>query len=498
MTSRAEEKGPAGTQALGRALALLEQLTVGREHSLSALADAVGLPRPTAHRLLAALAASGLVERGSGQSYRIGRGAVELGYRAQRLQPGSQPRGTPFGAAQAVLNESGQWRDWSGYLLPTHYGASHEREYYAIRSSVGIIDVSPLFKYDFVGPGAIDLAQRVFTRDFATCRVGQVRYTCWCDDRGKLIQDGNVVRLAEDHLRVTAAEPSLRWFEDCAVGLEVDVRDCSSELAALAIQGPNSAALLSACLDGIDLGRLRYFRGAGARFAEHEIYLTRTGFTGDLGYELWIERAIARELWDALLAEGRSFGARPVGLAALDLARIEAGLVLIDVDYVSALAAKTPSLESSPFEAGLGFTVSFAAGNDFVGRSALEDEKSREPSWLLRGLEVGFATLDGIFRARGLRPTVVGEPPCRERQPVMLDGVQVGQVTSQVFSPLLRSHLAIVTLEASKIGTAQAVELELMIDSERVPVPAQLCALPFFDPERKRVLPSLETSGTPK
>ena len=439
--------------------------------------------------------AEGLAERGSGSSYRVGSGCVDLGHTAKLLRPGSQPRATPFGSRQAALTESHQWRDWSGYLSPSSYGNSHEREYYAVRTSVGVIDVSPLFKYEFVGPDALALAQRLFTRTFAKCRVDQVRYTCWCDDRGKLIQDGNVVRLAEDRFRVTAAAPSLRWFEDCAHGLDVEVVDRSVELAALAVQGPNSAALLHECLDDIDVAALKYFRGASATCGHHQLYVTRTGFTGDLGYELWMDADAAPAVWDHLFEMGDRFRALPVGLAALDQVRIEAGLVLIDVDFVSVHAAKTPRLESTPFEAGLGFTVSFVEGNDFVGRSALEQHRSEETQWVLTGLEVGFAELDAAYRARGLRPEIVGQPPCRERQPLMLGDAQVGQVTSQVFSPLLRSHVAIVTLEASKVRSVTSVEIELMIDSERVRLPALLRKLPFFDPERKRLLPDLSLTS---
>lgn len=481
---------PQGTQALQRALSLLERLRLGPA-GLAELADGEGLARPTAHRLLAGLESRRLVER-QGVLYAAGPGLVAWGARAALTRAGSWPAVTPLFERQVTDNESLAWRDWAGHAAPVHYEPEFHREYWAIRQSAGILDVSPLYKYEFFGADAEVLAQRLLTRDVSRCRVGQVMYGCWCNDDGDVLQDGNLWRLGEQHFRLSAADPSLRWFEDCASDLDVEVRDTSRELAALAVQGPRSHRILEQ-LFGVSVGDLGYFRGTSLNWRGGEIGLTRTGFTGDLGYEVWIPGARAEEVWDALLAVGREHGALPAGLAALDAVRIEAGLVLIEVDFFSAAHCLLDERKSTPYDLGLGWTVKLVDGNDFVGRRALE-QRARE--WTVCGLEVTWPELERHYRARGLRPQMVGHGADRTAVPLRLEGEVVGQVTSRFFSPLLKRHIGLCSIRLEAFGLegdardqllhGRAVELELDIERERVAAVARLCALPHYDPPHKR------------
>src|SRR4030095_6923270 len=233
------------------------------------------------------------------------------------------PVGTPFHARTFALCESLNYRDWSGYYTVSAYEAHHEHEYNAIRNAAALIDVSPLFKYVVSGPDAKTLVNRIITRDVDGIAMGQVFYTPWCDEHGHVIDDGTVSRLDEQRFRWTAAEPNLRWFSQTAHGLDVARDDVSERLAALALQGPTSAQVLRACSD-IDVDRLKYFRVTSGRLGDVPVDVSRTGYTGDLGYEIWIPAEKALVVWDALVNDGRSFDVQPAGMLALDVARVEA------------------------------------------------------------------------------------------------------------------------------------------------------------------------------
>src|SRR5687767_5014630 len=245
---------------------------------------------------------------------------------------------TPFHPRTSALCASHAWRRWSGYVVASSYELAHEREYHAIRSSAALFDVSPLYKYRVHGRDAARLLDRVVTRNVARARVGQVLYTTWCDASGKVLDDGTVARLDEQTFRMTSADPNLRWLQDNALGLDVAIEDVTERIAALALQGPAARAILQQLSDG-DLAGLRYFRLAQARLRGIPVTVTRTGYTGDLGYELWVDAGDALALWDALIEAGTPYGLTPAGLLAFDLARIEAGLLLMDVDYVPARKA---------------------------------------------------------------------------------------------------------------------------------------------------------------
>jgi aminomethyltransferase len=395
------------------------------------------------------------------------------------------PIPTPFHARTSTLCESWEWRNWAGYLAAGLYEPSHEREYYAIRQSAGLIDISPLFKYDLSGPDALRLVNRMVTRDVSQCAVGQVMYTPWCDEAGQVIDDGTVARLAADHFRLTAAEPGLGWFELCSLGFKATIKDVSNQLAALALQGPLSRKILSNVVDGVDLDTLRYFRLAQARFDGRPIIITRTGYTGDLGYELWVAPEHAEPLWDRLMECGHGYGITPAGIIALDIARIEAGLIMLGVDYVSAHTALIEAQKSSPFELGLGWAVSFDK-NDFVGKGALLAEQKHGSEWALVGLEVDWPSLEKVYAAVGLTPRLAGRAS-RLAVPVYNHkGRHIGQITSHTFSPLLKKYIGLGQLESRYARPGTSVLMEVTVEHVRQKVLARVAKLPFFEPARKR------------
>jgi aminomethyltransferase len=394
------------------------------------------------------------------------------------------PIPTPFHPRTAPLNQTQEWRNWSGYLSASLYQVSHEPEYYAIRNAAALIDVSPLFKYEVRGPDAAPLLNRIMTRNIAKCAIGQVMYTPWCDDDGKVIDDGTVARLEADRFRVTAADPNLVWFQDCALGMDVEVVDISSQLVALALQGPNSREILKQILSGIDLYALRYYRLANAQVSRFPLSVTRTGYTGDLGYELWIEPEYALGLWSALVEAGSSYGLLPAGIVALDIARVEAGLLLIEVDYISSRKALIPEQVSTPYELGLGWTVDLEKGY-FIGREALLEEKRHGSQWAFVGLEIDWGSLEALFAAVDLPPLVAGRAS-RSALPVYQNGRHIGQATSHVFSPLLKKYIALASLQAPFARLGSVVQIEITVEYVRHTANAVVTALPFYDPLRKR------------
>src|SRR5688572_9338793 len=237
------------------------------------------------------------------------------------------PVGTPFHERTLALCESLNYREWSGYYTVSSYETHHEHEYNAIRNAAALIDISPLFKYVISGRDAARLIDRVITRDVSRMDVGRVFYTPWCDEEGYVIDDGTVARLAENRFRMTSADPTLRWLTLNARGFDVLVEDVSEQLAALALQGPRSADVLRACSTA-NIDQLQYFRVASGTIDGVAVDISRTGYTGDLGYEVWIDASSALRVWDAIIAAGGPMDIMPAGMLALDVARVEAGLVL--------------------------------------------------------------------------------------------------------------------------------------------------------------------------
>ena len=396
------------------------------------------------------------------------------------------PIGTAVHDRTFQLCESLNYREWSGYYAVSAYEAHHEHEYNAIRNASALIDVSPLFKYRVSGRDAVKLVDRVITRDAFKLAVGQVCYTPWCDERGKVIDDGTVTRVSEDTFRWTAADPSLRWLRQNAIGLDVAIDDISEQVAALALQGPTSARLLAAVADA-DVAGLKYFRMARGTIAGVPVDISRTGYTGDLGYEIWMPWNRAIDVWDALMIGGRAFDIHPVGMLALDVARVEAGLLLIDVDFHGCKKALIPSQTYTPLEMGLGRLVQFE-NRPFVGRSALVAERRRGPARLIVGLEIDWPAVEKLYDDLGLAPQM-SAAASRAAVPVYRNGGQVGRATTTTWSPVLKKLIALATIAAPHFAEGTALEVEVTVEAVRHRAPATVVRTPFFNPPRKTAMP---------
>ena len=396
--------------------------------------------------------------------------------------------GTAFHPATAPLNRKQQWREWSGYYASSVYADAHDIEYNAIREAAALIDVSPLYKYTVSGPDALRLVDRVITRDATKLKPGQVFYTPWCDEHGKVIDDGTVHHLDDGTFRWTAADPQLRWLRQNSAGLDVTVDDLSEEVAAVALQGPLSRDVLEKAL-GAPFADLRYFRRRAATFKAGRkkiaIDVSRTGYTGDLGYELWVPAEHAVALWETLTAAGADYGIRPAGMLALDVVRLEAGLILLEVDYTSARHAMNPDQNYSPGEVGLGRLVSLDKA-DFVGRLALErEQRNGGPSRRLVGLELDWYDIEGLFSAQGL-PPAISPVVDRSPRPVFVGGRQVGRATSVGWSPILKQAIALASVLPSQEPPGSRVDVEWTVKGRRGRVAGRVVELPFLDLERKR------------
>ncbi|MGC1685930.1 MAG: aminomethyltransferase family protein, partial [Candidatus Acidiferrales bacterium] len=353
------------------------------------------------------------------------------------------PIGTAFHDRTLPLCESLNYRDWSGYYAVSVYEMHHEHEYNAIRNAAALFDVTPLFKYFISGKDATKFVNRVITRDINKVKVGQVIYCCWCDEDGKVIDDGTISRLTQDTYRWTAADPSIRWFQQNALGLDVTIEDITDQIAALALQGPTSGRLLQRAATA-DITNLKYFRFTRGKIGGVDVDISRTGYTGDLGYEVWIPWAEAGTVWDALMGAGQQFDIHPAGMLALDVARIEAGLILIEADYFSSKKALIESQKYSPYEIGLGRLVDLKKEH-FIGRAALEEENRRGPKRLLMGIDVNWDDVERQFETVGLAPQVPSTAS-RTAVPVYRGGLQVGKATSSTWSPTLKKMIALASI----------------------------------------------------
>jgi len=397
------------------------------------------------------------------------------------------PVGTAVHQRVMQLCESLSFREWSGYYAASVYETHHEHEYNAIRNAAAMIDVSPLFKYSITGRDTARFINRVITRDIARVAVGQVIYCCWCDERGKVIDDGTISRLDESTYRWTAAEPNLRWFRQNSTGFDVKIDDISAEIATLAIQGPTSARLLQA-VAGNGIANLKYFRVIRAEIAGVGVEISRTGYTGDLGYEIWIPWNEAPKVWDTLMESGRAFDLQPVGILALDVARIEAGLELIDVDYIGSRKALIEPQRYSPYEIGMGRLVDLKKEN-FIGRAALEQEHRRGPKRSLAGLELDWDDIERLYDAAGLAPQLP-TTASRIAVPVYRGGAQVGKATSTTWSPSLKKMIALASLEREHATPGTQLEMEITVEAVRRSARAAVRELPFFNPPRKTLAPA--------
>ena len=384
------------------------------------------------------------------------------------------------------LCESLNYREWSGYYAVSAYEAHHEHEYNAIRNAAALIDISPLFKYKVSGKDATRLVDRVVTRDLRKVGVGSVIYTPWCDEHGKTIDDGTVARLSENVYRWTAADPSLRWLKQNSLGLDVQIEDVSESVAALALQGPTSGRMLKAIAEA-DVANLKYFKITSGKIAGVPVEISRTGYTGDLGYEVWMPWKDAVRVWDELMTKGKAFDVHAAGMLALDVSRIEAGLLLIDVDFNGSKKALIDSQRYSPLEMGLSRLVALDKGR-FVGQDALRREAASGPKREIVGLEIDWNAIEAIYERLNLAPQI---PAAASRVPVPIyrEGEWVGKATSTTWSPTLKKLIALATLSAGHNAMGTRLEMEYTVEAVRHRVGATVVKTPFFNPPRKTATP---------
>jgi aminomethyltransferase len=396
------------------------------------------------------------------------------------------PIGTAVHERTFELCKSLNYREWSGFYTVSAYETHHEHEYNAIRNASALIDISPLFKYLVTGKDATRLVNRIITRDINKVTVGQVIYCCWCDEQGKVIDDGTISRLGENTYRWTAADPSLRWFTQNSIGLDVNIEDISEKTAALALQGPTSGRLLKKLAEA-DIANLKYFRFTSGKIAGVPVDISRTGYTGDLGYEVWMPWNDAVKVWDALMQTGREFDIHATGMLALDVARIEAGLILIDVDYSSSKKALIEAQKYSPNEIGLGKLVHLKK-DQFIGRKALLEESRTGSARKLVGLEIDWTKVEQLYDRFGLAPQAPSQAS-RVAVPVYRGKQQVGKATSTTWSPILKKMIALASIESAHADTSTQLEMELTIEAVRHAVGAKIVELPFYNPPHKTATP---------
>jgi aminomethyltransferase len=389
---------------------------------------------------------------------------------------------TPFHPRTSELLDSYDWNEWSGWLSANVYDLDHTHEYLAIRTSCGVFDTSPLYKYQIHGPDALKLMNRVVTQDVSRYGVGKSMYTPWCDDNGKMIDDGIVARVDEQLFRMTAAEATLLWLEDNAVNLKVTIEDITEAYAIMAFQGPYTRDVLLR-LTKIDMAGLKYFSLMENEVAGIPITLSRTGYTGDLGYELWVEPDKAVALWDAVFEVGEDYRIRPFGDYALDMARIEAGMLLADVDFNSSKKVMYEHEKSTPLELGLGWTVKLKK-DYFVGQKALVEDNKKGLEWNTVGLEIDLKSIEEIYAKYGM-PLYLPYKSWGEAVPVYSDGKQIGKATSGTWSPMLKKYIAIARIKPQYASIGNQVEMEVTVNAERHNATAKVVKTPFFNPTRK-------------
>ncbi|MBV8053362.1 MAG: aminomethyltransferase family protein [Acidobacteriaceae bacterium] len=396
------------------------------------------------------------------------------------------PVGTAFHERTFALCQSLNYREWSGYYTVSVYEVHHEHEYNAIRNAAALIDITPLYKYLISGKDATKLVNRVITRDINKVAVGQVIYCCWCDEEGKVIDDGTITRLEENKYRWTAADPSLRWFRQNGNNMDVQIEDISEKVAALALQGPTSGKLLKAAAEA-EIANLKYFRMTRGKIAGVPVDISRTGYTGDLGYEVWVPWNDAVKVWDVLMDKGKQFDIHAAGMLALDVARVEAGLLLIEVDYISSKKALIPSQKYSPYELGFGKMVHLDKEN-FVGKGALErDHKNGVPRQFV-GLEIDWTEVEQRYDKFGLTPAAPTQAS-RVAVPVYSGEKQVGKATTTTWSPVLKKMIALSSVETAHSKPGTRLQMEITIEAIRHKVTATVVGMPFFNPKRKTAVP---------
>ena len=394
---------------------------------------------------------------------------------------------TPFHSRTSALNEGQRWEDWEGFLAATMYGLDPLIEYNAVRMGCGLFDVSPLHKYEVRGSGAQALLQRMVVRNLAPSRPSRGFYTVWCDDNGKVVDDGAVFHIAENHFRLTSTLPSLEWLEDSAQGFDVTIEDISEALVGFALQGPTSRDLLQK-LTSVDLSALKFWHSTQTDVAGCPALISRSGYTGDLGFEIFVRPEDAEKIWDSTMDLAWSYQMRPCGLVALDMTRIEAGLLQIDAEFISAKQTLFEVQTSSPLELGVGWMCKLN-GDFFVGRDALIAEKANKTSrWKTVGIELDVTFIEKFFREFAM-PLHLPERSWNEAVPIYADEAQnnlIGRGTSGMWSPLLKKYIVIARVLPQYAALGSRFFIEEVIEAKTFPVPAKVVKMPFFDPPRKK------------
>ena len=404
------------------------------------------------------------------------------------------PIKTPFFSRTSELCTSMKWKEWAGYYAVSSYETLHDSEYFAFRNSAGLLDVSPLFKYKVSGPDAAAFLSRIMVRNICKLEVGRVSYCCWCNDDGKVVDDGTVMRRTEDEFFVTSADPCFSWFSRFMRGYKVDLEEISEQIAGLALQGPTSRDILKQVCDA-DLDNLKFFSTCRAKSDGFEVHISRTGYTGDLGYEIWVENDHALKLWDAIMRAGKNYDIRPAGLDALDVTRVEAGLILKDVDYHNSLHALIDDRKSSPYELSLGWTVNLNRA-PFNGQAALKKEKEQGSKWAIVGLDIDWPQLEDLYYKCGLPPEI-GTKAWRSSIPVYTGKdkkIQAGYATSGTWSPILKKNIAFATIEKKYDEIGKELQIEMTVEHKRHTVSAIVSKMQFFNPERKTSNPNSKKS----
>jgi aminomethyltransferase len=384
---------------------------------------------------------------------------------------------TPFHERARALAQVDRFIPWAGYTTVDVF-TTMEQEYFAIRNATTLYDLTPMVKYRVAGSDALPYLNRLVTRDLAKLRADRVAYCVWCNDAGHLIDDGTIFRLGAGEYRICTAERQIDWLLDSAIGFDVEIGEVTEQVAALAVQGPTSCAVLKAAgLQGVET--LKPFDVGYFALGAHRLTVSRTGFTGDLGYELWMEAEAAEAVWDALMEAGHSRGIRAIGSQALNIARIEAGFLLPNVDFVSAEHTIRTGRDRSPLELGLGWLVDFNKGH-FTGRRALLTERAQGSRRRLVGLDIA------------------GNKPAHNSLLYTDDTGrrEIGSVTSATWSPTCKRNIALAIVEAPHFQVGATVWAEIYLNRELVwerrMSRAQIVERPFFAPERRRATPPAE------
>lgn len=381
--------------------------------------------------------------------------------------------------------QGAEWRRWGGYQVASCYEMQPDREFYAVRASAAMFDVSPLAKYSIKGPEARAYIQKLFTRNMEKLAPGKVFYSPWCDSRGKVVDDGTVACFDEQTFQMTAAEQGEAWLRKVAAGFEVEIENISDDFGVLAIQGPTSRAVLEE-LVGEGIRSLEFSEAADFKMGQMPLWISRTGYTGDLGYEVWVKAEGALELWDKLREIGDGYALMPAGIWALDVARIEAGLIMLEVDYISALTAESLSQTSSPYELGLGWSVHFKKG-DFVGREALLREKQEGSTpYTFRSCIVDDVAYRQAFEEAGLAACLPVKA-WRGVEPLFqADGTQAGYATCGTWSPTTQSYILLTQIEPECAEPGTELFFDAVVDRRRHRFPVKVVKGSVFETSRKK------------